>query len=363
MLECLREAEALAERLNDDHRRGRVCALIASAHALLGESDEAFAAGSRALAIAQALGDFGLSSITTYFVHQAHYYRGDYLRAVELASDNIAALAAKCFDGVYEQLGGPVPAAIAERMMLVMSLAELGRFAEASVRSTEAFRLAEPTRHAFAVGYAYRGAALLHLLKGEWAKARSLIEDWTEVVRAGNLVIQLPIMLVSSAWVLAQLGEAREAMKRVREGEKLLERQAAQGLVILLGNSYHSLGRACLRLGRPDDACRLADRALGSSSSQPGFAAHALHLIGDIATHPDRFNPQAGEAHYRRALALAEPRGMRPLIAHCHRGLGELYHRTGERRKAEEHQAMARGMYSDMDMRFWLEGTVEEMRQ
>jgi len=360
MLECLREGEALAERLNDDHRRGRVCALIASAHALVGESDEAFAAGSRALAIAQALGDFGLTRITTYFLHQAYYFQGDYLRAVELATDNISALSANCFDGVYEQLGGPAPAAIAERMMLVMCLAELGRFAEAAACSTEALRLAQPTRHAFAIGQAYRCAVVVHLLRGDWAKTRLLIEDWTEVVRTGNLVIQQPIMLVSSAWVLAQLGEAREAMKRVSESEKLLERQAAQGLVILLGTSYHSLSRACLQLGRLDDACRLADRAAECSSSQPGFAAHALHLLGDIATYPDRFNPQVGEAHYRNALALAEPRGMRPLIAHCHRGLAEMYQRAGEHRNAEEHLATARDMYTDMDMRFWLERTGEK---
>lgn len=59
-------------------------------------------------------------------------------------------------------------------------------------------------------------------------------------------------------------------------------------------------------------------------------------------------------AHYRKALELAEPRGMRPLVAHCHRGLGKLYQRTGERRKAQEHLAVATTMYRDMDMRFWL---------
>ena len=32
---------------------------------------------------------------------------------------------------------------------------------------------------------------------------------------------------------------------------------------------------------------------------------------------------EEGEIHYRKALALAEPRGMRPLIAHCHFGLGK----------------------------------------
>src|SRR5262245_63548934 len=44
--------------------------------------------------------------------------------------------------------------------------------------------------------------------------------------------------------------------------------------------------------------------------------------------HPDRFDAERGETHYRQALALAEPRGMRPLVAHCHLGLGKLCART-----------------------------------
>ena len=91
------------------------------------------------------------------------------------------------------------------------------------------------------------------------------------------------------------------------------------------------------------------------SPSHPGFAAHALHLLGDIATHPDRFDAERGEAHYRKALALAEPRGMRPLVAHCHLGLGKLYRRTGKREQAHEHLTTAATMYREMDMRFWLE--------
>jgi predicted ATPase len=39
MLECLRAAQALAERLNDDLRRGRACAFVTNTHSLLGELD------------------------------------------------------------------------------------------------------------------------------------------------------------------------------------------------------------------------------------------------------------------------------------------------------------------------------------
>jgi hypothetical protein len=61
-------------------------------------------------------------------------------------------------------------------------------------------------------------------------------------------------------------------------------------------------------------------------------------------------------------LALAEPRGMRPLIAHCYLGLGKLYGRTGQRDQAREHLATATTMYREMDMGFWLEQAEAEMR-
>ena len=46
-MENLREAEILAQRLDDDRRQGRVCAVLANAHSHLGELDEALAAGTR----------------------------------------------------------------------------------------------------------------------------------------------------------------------------------------------------------------------------------------------------------------------------------------------------------------------------
>jgi predicted protein tyrosine phosphatase len=91
-----------------------------------------------------------------------------------------------------------------------------------------------------------------------------------------------------------------------------------------------------------------------SSPRQSGYAAHALHVLGDIATHPDRFDAEGGKAHYRKALALAELRGMRPLVAHCHLGLGKVHGRTANREVAQEHLGTAAAMYREMEMSFWL---------
>ncbi len=52
--------------------------------------------------------------------------------------------------------------------------------------------------------------------------------------------------------------------------------------------------------------------------------------------------------------------GMRPLVAHCHLGLGKIYRRTGKRDEAQEHLTTATTMYREMDMRFWLEKAEKE---
>jgi uncharacterized protein HemY len=58
---------------------------------------------------------------------------------------------------------------------------------------------------------------------------------------------------------------------------------------------------------------------------------------------------------------MASALGMRPLIAHCHLGLGKLYHRTDKREQAQEHLTTATTMYREMDMHFWLAKAQAEM--
>ena len=55
-----------------------------------------------------------------------------------------------------------------------------------------------------------------------------------------------------------------------------------------------------------------------------------------------------------QALALAEELGMRPLQAHCHLGLGTLYVKTGQREQARTELSTAIELYRAMDMTFWL---------
>jgi hypothetical protein len=61
-------------------------------------------------------------------------------------------------------------------------------------------------------------------------------------------------------------------------------------------------------------------------------------------------------------MTLASELEMRPLVAHCHLGLGRLYRRTGKAAEAQEHLTTVREMYGEMGMTFWLEKLDEEAR-
>jgi len=53
-------------------------------------------------------------------------------------------------------------------------------------------------------------------------------------------------------------------------------------------------------------------------------------------------------------LAPASELEMRPLVAHCHAGLGRLYGRTNSE-QAQAYLATAGAMYGEMGMTYWLE--------
>jgi MalT-like TPR region len=104
-------------------------------------------------------------------------------------------------------------------------------------------------------------------------------------------------------------------------------------------------------------ALTIAGRALELSRERGhrGSEAWTLRLLGEIAAHAQRPDVATAEATYRAAMGLASELGMRPLVAHCHRGLGELHRRTGDRATAEQHSATATAMCREMGMGFWLE--------
>ena len=108
--------------------------------------------------------------------------------------------------------------------------------------------------------------------------------------------------------------------------------------------------------GRLEEANALAERALALARThqERGHQAYALRLLGDIAARREPPEREPAATHYRQALALAEELGMRPLVAHCHLGLGTLYAKIDQREPARAELSAAITLYRAMEMTFWL---------
>jgi len=308
--------------------------------------------------IAGTLGDTELRIGTSIVLAQTHWFRGECGLAVDVTKAGLNLVPA---ESNHEHFAGPLPASIALRAWLVISLAELGQFDEAAAPAAAAIQIAEAMHHPLGILWAHRAAGNFQIVRGDWATARLRFERAIEVAREGQMGLDLPSVLASSAWTLACLGESTEALNRAQEAERCIERLApdsehARGHYLRVCHSY-------LRLGRMDDVERVLPRVLEMSPHFVARHAYALHLRGEIAAHPDRWRPKEAEECYCRALAVSEPRDMRPLVAHCHLGLGKLCRRTRQREKAREHLTTATAMYREMDMGFYLEQAEAEIKE
>jgi tetratricopeptide (TPR) repeat protein len=288
-----------------------------------------------------------------------HHVRAEYDRAIELGAGNLAVLPP---EWAHETFGLGGPPAIWDRGCMAMSLADCGRFAEAAKYAGETIGLAEQTQHVFIITMAYFAASVVHLVKGDWSEARSRIDRWLAVAKAGHS-LYLPWGIALSAWPLAQLGEASEAQSRITEGEALLDRQAASGVVANRAWFLAALARASLLLGRREEARRLAGRALECCVSQPGFRTYATLVLGDAAAHPDAFDADQATTQYNDALALAARLKMRPFAAHCHLGLGRVNTQLGRSDQARKQLKTATAMYREMDMLFFLQQAEAELHR
>ncbi len=73
-----------------------------------------------------------------------------------------------------------------------------------------------------------------------------------------------------------------------------------------------------------------------------------LFVLGVLAAGGNRANSEIARDHLRRALALGEGGGMRPLVARIHMALGELARQAGKDEEANTHLGVAATMFREM---------------
>jgi tetratricopeptide (TPR) repeat protein len=229
----------------------------------------------------------------------------------------------------------------------------LGAFAEGRRHGEEALRLAtlEGREETPITAHACLGS--LYLAQGDLEHAVRVLEQGLVLCRAsGNRSGFLRVMVAS-------LGYAAALQGRLAEGRMLLEEAIGDSVRIGARKAPHRVAwfsEVCRRAGRSEEAWQHAREALDLARQQQvhGEEALALHQLGVVQAHAAPPDTAQAEVHYRQALLLAEELNMRPLQAHCHHGLGRLYHQTGRAAPARAALTTAIDLYRAMDMTLWL---------
>jgi tetratricopeptide (TPR) repeat protein len=350
---CLREAETLARTLNDQRRLGWVSAYMSGTCLATGRHvTEARTLAQRVGTIGEALGDLPLEVAAQYYLLYACHLSGDYLGAEHVGRRLMQSLQG---ERARERFGLLTFPAVQSRECLARAFAERGVFDEANAHGHEAIQIAEELdQHPFSLTWACLSLGRVHNVKGELRQAVHLFERAVAECRDWDVPFLSPFAM---AW----LGHAYACSGRVVDGVSLLQQAVtaheSEGNGHLQSMSVVQLGETYLLADRVEEARACADRAVGLARErgERGHEAWALRLLGEIASRHDHSDVATAEAHYRAAMTLASELGMRPLLAHCHLGVGKLYRRTSDQAKAHEELTTATAMYRKMDMIFWLD--------
>ena len=359
VLERMREAQGLAESLNDQRRLGQVSAYLSGYFIQAGDDlIQAIENGQRALSISAAIGDFTLQVQANHFLGSAYLAVHDYHRAFNHLSRNVETLVG---DQIYDRFGLAFLPAVGSRCQLVFLLAERGEFTAAAVHGDDAIHIAEVANHPFSLCTAYFSVGHLHLTRGVIDRGIAMLEHSLETCRLWNLYQNVPRVAAALGYAYAVAGRRGEAITLLTLAD---ERAKAVGMVwrSLTGAQ---LIQGFLLIGKRQEAAWLASRALESSRrhSQRNREALALYVQGEIASAANPVDFENAEASFRAADIISDELKMRPLIAHCRVGLGKLYRRSGELRLAKEHLNNGVAMMREMEMGLWLERAEAELKE
>ena len=294
-----------------------------------------------------------LAIATNLRLGQAHHSLGQFSRAVDFLRKNLEILDGELLYDRCHMSGLP---SVFSRAWLALSLAERGEFAEGAAIGEEALRIAEGGDPGYSLIVGCAGLGNVCVARGDVDRAIAVLERGLD---------HEPNELNERIWpfVASALGAAYALAGRLGDALPLLEESVERAVGVKLKANHAlrlaRLAEAHLRAGKPESAFPLAAQALDLAQEQRerGHEAHVFRLLASIDLEREVPVLDRAEEGYRKAMAIAEQLGMRPLQAHCHFDLSRLYQRRGNADAAAPELAAARDLYREMAMTFWLRQT------
>jgi class 3 adenylate cyclase/tetratricopeptide (TPR) repeat protein len=340
-------AEVLAREIGDDARLSNALNYLSSLHWIHDQPGKAIELGQKALTLARKTNHFSYQVSIMFHLGIYSFSTGDYVKQVEYHQEVRRRLTGTV---AYLQHGlSTFPGAWA-RGHLALGMAELGDFDKIEVLGREALEIAEKVENAYtlAITHAFIGMAYLRL-----GKVKIALEHLEEGYKKCLIsTVRFVLSFTAGALGLAYLleNETTQALSVLLEGTKpeYLERGfwAVHSLTVL-ADAYRVLGQINLATETISRALKLA-----TESEERGFESWAMLVMARINSDTDRI--EDAKQWCLRALKQATDLSMRPLVAHCHQGLGDVHLRLGEKNEAQSEFDTAREMYRTLGMTYFM---------
>jgi class 3 adenylate cyclase/tetratricopeptide (TPR) repeat protein len=347
-LDCLGAARLLATELNDRVRLGRVFSFTANCLVLQARYMEALTTGEQALNIARELGDYRLELASGMYMARARQARGEYRVAIEMFEGILATLEQK---SPVDFHGLPVLPAAFARSHLAACLAEVGEFEMAAAHASEAARRADAIGQPDSIMWAYWSIGSVALSRGACGDAVRVFDRLLDVCGTHDLDAYASRITAALGRTMARIGQIGEGLSLLEKAVALdasAEPQTTRSFTLI------AFAETLLLAGELEKALTAVNETLHRTRMLEERAAegHACWLRATIDVVRG-IDLEAAANMFETATDIAAQLNLRPLMAHCHLGFGDLYQRRGLQEEAAAYRDRGQSLLDELGMKRW----------
>ena len=336
-------AELLAREIVDDARLSNALNLLSSLHWVEGRNQKAILLGEKALTLAKKAEDISYQISTMLHMGIFYFTIGKYHEQIEFHQHVSRRLSGA---DAFQRYGLASFPSAWSRSHSVLGMAELGQFDETDKIGGEALSIAEAVKNnfTFVITYSFIGTA--YLIQGQLELALPLLEKGHDLCRRAQIPFMYPFVsgCLGSAYLLNN--EPHRALDILKEGTKPSSLEGAVWIVhplTIFADAYRISGDMELAKEVIARALSLADER-----EERGFEAWAKLVNAQIAY--DAGIPEVALEWYQKSLQQASDLTMLPLVAHCHKGLGNCHSVLRNENQATAEKESAIKIYRSLGM-------------
>ena len=348
-LSHLEAAKAPAEALGDKTRLGQLYNFMTAHWNLTGESSRAIPLAEQAANLTLGPGERDLHVVAHYYLGIACHNTGNYARAVEVLKRGLSLIGER----KHERFATTGIVFATGSTWLARSLAQIGDFCDAIAAASQAVAIGEDTNDSYSLSYGLYSLGMVLLIQGKLNAAIPPLERALEICRTSSIPVQLPLIWSCLGFVYALSG-------KIDAGQQLLEQAVENGASMRrIGGQPMRMAWLCetlLSANRINEAQSIAQNAFDivRKVKDRGGQAWILRLLAQIEAKCESPDYERAKCYYQESLEFATELGMRPVQAHCHNDLGQLYFKLEKYRAAWRELSTAIEFYRNLEMTFWL---------